>query len=80
MQAQKKKEPPRGSDGKRLYRMDFIPDKDLFKAVSFSRKMIREGMSPGLAHKKAADYYKVSKAEVAKFVGQFAGSMSHKNK
>lgn len=52
--------------------MDYISDKATFAAVMFARKLIREGMSPGLANAKAAKYYKVAVSAVAKYVGQHA--------
>jgi hypothetical protein len=60
-------------DGKRKYRMDFIPDKKLYAAVMFARKMIRQGVSPGLANYKAAEHYGFSTSQVARYVGQFGG-------
>jgi hypothetical protein len=38
------------------YLMDYIDDKQVFKAVMFARKMIREGTPPGAANKTAARY------------------------
>lgn len=73
-------ETQRGPKGRRRYRMDYIADKDLFKAVCFSRKMISEGVAPGIAHKRAASYYGVDPHDVAKYTGQYAGSMSHKRR
>lgn len=69
---------PRGPKGRRRYRMDFISDPDLYKAVVFSRKMISEGTEPGKAHGIAARYYCVKFADVAHYAAQYAGSMSHK--
>ena len=68
----------RGPLGHRRYRMDFIDDPDLFKAVVFSRKMISGGTAPGIAHARAAKYYGVSKADVAHYAAQYAGSMGGK--
>lgn len=68
----------RGPQGHRRWRMDYIADPDLFKAVAFSRKMIAEGKPPGMAHGIAANYYRVSFEDVAHYAAQYAGSMSHK--
>ena len=51
---------------------DFIKDRDLFKAVIFSVKLIRDGVDPRLAHSKAAKYYNVRLCDVAKYCGQHA--------
>jgi hypothetical protein len=53
-------------------RMDYIGDKSVFAAVMFARKLIRGGMSPGLANARAAKYYGVQVSDVAKYVGQHA--------
>jgi hypothetical protein len=68
----------RGSKGHRRYRMDYIPDKDLFRAVTFARSMISDGTSPGRAFRVAANYYGVDRNEVAHFAAQYAGSMGGK--
>lgn len=73
-------ETPRGPLGHRRWRMDYIPDKALFKAVEFSRKMIAEGTAPGLAHVRAARYYGVDRNAVAHFAAQYAGSMGGKKR
>ena len=67
-------ETQRGPHGRRRYRMDFIPDKDLFAAVMFARKMIREGENPGKANYVAANYYGFSVEQVAHYTGQTAGT------
>jgi hypothetical protein len=41
--------------------MDYIPNKTLFKAVMFARKMMRQGEGPGRANYKAAAYYAKAK-------------------
>lgn len=66
--------------GKRRWAMDFIKDKTLFKAVMFSRHMIREGTRPQLAHHRAARYYGVDPSDVARYVGQAAGTYSHRKR
>jgi len=55
--------------------MDFIEDKTLFKAVSFSRSMIRKGKKPGLANYIAAKYYKVNISDVAHYTGKVASKV-----
>ena len=62
----------------RMYDHDFIDDKDVFAAVSFARKMIRTGTTPGLANYKAARYYNVDVSTVARYVGQVASKKRHK--
>ena len=59
---------------KRRWVMDYISDKDLYKAVMFARKMIRNGTPPGIANARAAQYYKVSTSDVAQYVGQAGGT------
>lgn len=54
------------------YVMDFIPNKTLFKAVMFSRDMMRGGTRPAVANYRAARYYGVRVADVAKYTGQVA--------
>lgn len=51
---------------------DYIGDASLLRAVLFSIKMIRSGTPPPLAHYRAARYYKVRMADVAKYCGQHA--------
>jgi hypothetical protein len=53
--------------------MDYIPDRTLFNAVMFARRMIREGTPPGVANTRAADYYGVSVQDVAHYTGQVGG-------
>lgn len=55
------------------YLMDYIPDKDLFKAVMLARKMIRGGKSPQIAITRAANYYRKNPSAVAFYVGQAGG-------
>jgi hypothetical protein len=54
------------------YGMDYIPDKQLFAAVMWARKMIREGMTPEIAIARAANYQRKSVHDVAHYVGQAA--------
>lgn len=60
------------------YNMDYIPDKELFKAVMFARKMIREGTPPGIANTRAAGYYGKKVYDVARYVGQTASRVKSK--
>lgn len=55
------------------YLMDYIPDKDMFKAVMWAVKMIRSGTSPSIAIRRAAYHYDVDMADVAHYVGQRGG-------
>jgi hypothetical protein len=71
---------PRRPEGQRRYTIDYIPDKTLFKAVMFARKMIREGRHPGVANRIAANYYKVETADVAQYVGQAGGTTRHRRR
>ncbi len=59
--------------------MDYIADKALYAAVMFARTMIRSGTAAGLANHKAAKHYAVKIADVAKYVGQAAGTLSHRS-
>ncbi|MBZ0289213.1 MAG: hypothetical protein K8I30_16455 [Anaerolineae bacterium] len=52
--------------------MDWIDDKTVFKAVMFARNLIGKGLSPATANYRAANYYRVSVSEVARYVGQHA--------
>jgi len=71
---------PRGPKGKRRYTMDYIADPDLYKAVMFARTMIREGKPPGVAISRAADYYGVETADVARYVGQAGGTCAQRRR
>jgi hypothetical protein len=53
--------------------MDYIPDKTLFKAVMFARRMMREGTAPPVANTRAAAYYGVPASAVARYTGQVGG-------
>lgn len=50
----------------------YIPDKKLYGAVMWSRKMISEGTSPGLANYRAAKYYGFETGAMAHYTGQVA--------
>ncbi len=69
---------PRRSGGGRRYAMGYIPDKTLFKAVTFALKLMREGMRPAVAHTRAAGYYGVAVSDVAHYTGQAGGTRSHR--
>lgn len=56
-----------------FYGMDYIPDKTLFAAVMFARKMMRQGTPPAIANTRAADHYGVSVHAVAHYTGQVGG-------
>jgi len=56
--------------------MDYIPDKKLYAAVKFARKMIREGTRPQIANTRAAKYYGFSVSDVAHYTGQTAGRIA----
>jgi hypothetical protein len=64
----------RGPLGKRRFRMDYISNKQLFKAVMFARSMMRKGTSPARANHVAASYYGFSTEQVAHYTGQCAGT------
>ena len=57
---------------------DYIPDKNVYLATMFARKMIRDGKDPGTANAIAAKYYHVNVHEVAKYVGQHASRVKTK--
>ena len=70
---------PRGPGGRR-YAMDYIPDRRLFAAVMFARRMMREGTPPGVANARAAGYYGFPVGEVARYTGQAAGTCSQRKR
>ena len=74
MTKHKQKEPQRGANKKRKFAMDYIPDKELYKAVMFARKMIRSGTPPSIANARAAQCYNFTTSDVAKYVGQVGGT------
>lgn len=55
------------------YPMDYISDKDVYKAVQFASKMVRQGRTPQNAIWIAARYYKVDSKDVAHYMGQKGG-------
>ena len=62
---------------KHEYVMDYINDRDTYKAVMYARKMIRSGTRPPIAIRKAAFYYQVNIGDVAHYIAQ-VGGRSHK--
>lgn len=58
---------------KHKYLMDYISDPDVYKAVMYARKMIREGVKPPIAIRKASFHHHVDMKEVAHYVSQCAG-------
>jgi recombinational DNA repair protein RecR len=58
------------SKAKYDYLMDYIPNKDVYKAVMFACKMRREGVSVENAIRRASKYYDVDMSEVAHYMGQ----------
>ena len=60
------------------YIMDYIPDKDLYKAVMYARDMIHDRTQPSIAIRKAAFAYKVDMSDVAKYIGQGGGRKEKK--
>ncbi len=71
---------PRGPQGKRRYVMDYIPDPNLFAAVMFARRMIREGLPAGVANHRAANFYGVSVHDVAHHVGQVGATCARRRR
>lgn len=53
--------------------MEYISDKDVFKAVMFACKMIRQGKHPRKAVEIASYYHNVDKEKVHHYVGQRGG-------
>ncbi len=71
---------PGGMRGRSRYGMDYIPDRALFAAVMFARKMIREGLPAGIANHRAANYYGVSTHDVAHYVGQVGATCARRRR
>lgn len=61
------------SKAKYKYSMDYISDKNTYRAVMFARKMYREGRSAENAIRIASRYYDVDMSDVAHYMGQVAG-------
>lgn len=62
------------------YPMDFIPDKELFKAVMFARQMIKQGLRVDISCYRAATYYGFQTCEVAHYIGQRGGRSNAQKK
>ena len=62
---------------KNKYIMDYIPDKDLYKAVMFACAMIKDGTPVWTACRKAAYYYDRDTDDVHKYVSQRGGRRKH---
>lgn len=56
---------------------DRIADKDVFKAVVFSIRMMRDGTEPYIANARAAKYYKASVRQVSFYTGQHSSRIRH---
>lgn len=56
--------------------MAYITDKELFKAVCFASKMVKDGISIPLAIHKSAKYYNVSESDIASELGKRGSSVS----
>lgn len=53
--------------------LPYVKEKgDMFKAVTFSAKMIWDGEPVGLANYKASKYYNVEQKKVAHYIGKWA--------
>jgi len=65
---------------KNAYLMDFIPDKEVYKAVMFARNMIRQGKAVSIAIRRASYYYDVDMSDVAHYVGQCGGRKKKEQK
>jgi len=57
----------------RSYNMDYIPDRRLFAAMMFARRMMREGTPPDVASTRVANHYGVAVQDVGHFTGQVGG-------
>ena len=60
---------------KKKYPLPYIEDPELFKAVQFSLKMIRDGINPATANYRAAQYYGYDTSAVAHYVGTYANNI-----
>lgn len=58
------------------YLHDYIADRNIYKAVCFASKMIRQGRAPQRAIRIAAHYYGVDMSEVAHYVAQKGGRIN----
>lgn len=62
------------------YVMDYIADKDLYKAVMFACKMIKEGTGYHQAIRTASRYYDVDMDDVRHYVSQRGSRMQKERK
>lgn len=62
------------------YVMDYISDRDTFKAVMWACNMIREGASPSIAIRRASRYYGVDMSDVVHYVGQRGSRVAHERR
>lgn len=74
------KHPRSKTESNRYYSVDYIPDKSLFAAVIFARRMMREGTPPAIANTRAADYYGVAVQDVAHHTGQVGGRSARRKR
>jgi hypothetical protein len=58
---------------------DGIPDRAVYAAVMFTRRVIREAMPTGVVIYRAAKY-KIDKSADPQFVGQVAGTYAHRRR
>ncbi len=68
------------SKAKYKYVMDYIPNKEVYKAVMFARKMRREGRTTENAIRIASNYYDVDMSDVAHYMGQVGGRIAAERK
>lgn len=62
------------------YAMDFINDKDTYKAVMFACKLLKQGQSYTRAIGVASSYYDVNPDDVRHFVSQRSGRIQANKK
>ena len=67
------------SKAKYNYAMDFISNKDVYKAVMFARKLRRDGRTTENAIRIASKYYDVDMSDVAHYMGQIGGRRRNEN-
>lgn len=62
------------------YIMDYISDKDTYKAVMFACKLLREGKQYNQAIRTASRYYDVDTDDVKHYVSQRSGRLRNERK
>lgn len=62
------------------YLMDYIDDKNVFKAVMFAAKMLRQGRNKMQAIRTASRYYDVDMQLVAHYLGQRGGRKAQESR